>query len=149
MLATESAVVCIKSPEKIADDLGMLSPLSRAVPWLYSMAPGWSAPNSAAGTISRSTQLNTLRKADMPIPRSVIKPKLVALYCIVPSNVPGSQCLLWPFDGAGSGKLLTAARSYGVNRKKNKNNRGFSLGLGAAVKAGLPSAPLVDQFPPD
>src|SRR5580704_2069321 len=34
MLATESALVCIKSPEKTADDLAMLLPLSNAVPWL-------------------------------------------------------------------------------------------------------------------
>ncbi len=34
MLAAESALVCTKSPEKMADDLAMLLPLSNAVPWL-------------------------------------------------------------------------------------------------------------------
>jgi hypothetical protein len=34
ILAAESLLVCTKSPEKIADDLAMLSPLSHAVPRL-------------------------------------------------------------------------------------------------------------------
>jgi hypothetical protein len=34
MLAAELALVCTKSPEKIADDLVMLLPLSSAVPWV-------------------------------------------------------------------------------------------------------------------
>jgi hypothetical protein len=52
MLAAESELVCTKSPEKIAEDLGMLWPLSMAVPWLYSIAAGRSAANKATGRIT-------------------------------------------------------------------------------------------------
>jgi hypothetical protein len=57
MLATESFVVCTRSPEKIADDLAMLVPFSIAFPWLYNMAAGWSATNQAPGKIMSISQL--------------------------------------------------------------------------------------------
>jgi hypothetical protein len=61
ILATESGLVCTRSPENRADDLSMLLPLSSAVPWLYSMAPGWSAANEAAERTRTIMQLRTLK----------------------------------------------------------------------------------------
>ncbi|MGA7377140.1 MAG: hypothetical protein WBW36_12380, partial [Candidatus Sulfotelmatobacter sp.] len=57
------------------------------------MAAPESAAKIEAGNPNTSTQLTILRKADMPIPRSVIN-YFGDCQRIVPSKVLGSQCLL-------------------------------------------------------
>jgi hypothetical protein len=59
------------SPAKIAEEFGTWLPFTQAAPLAYSIAAPESAANNEAGTISRSTQLTILQKAELPIPRSV------------------------------------------------------------------------------
>src|SRR5580692_5491022 len=67
MLATESDLVCTRSPGKTAEDFGTLLPFSQAVPLVYSMAAPESAANKDAGTSTIKKQATTVRRIRMVV----------------------------------------------------------------------------------